>query len=127
MFQLTIVPVLSDVDIFFSSIIVLSAKGKFLGCATVVFSGRCCQRVSVCLLAVTGIKIVDNLAFPNTRYKRFVNYVLPNRSLMLFKVHVSVSVVSILFVAGMLKYDNVTSSVLGFFLCQPVNGFRRFE
>jgi hypothetical protein len=54
-FQLTSVPVLSDVVIFCSSMVILTAKEQFLGCATVAFSGRYCRRVPMCPFAVTGI------------------------------------------------------------------------
>ena len=41
MFQLTIVPLLSDVDVtFLGSIVVLTANGQLSGCATVAFSER---------------------------------------------------------------------------------------
>ena len=94
----------------------LTAKGQILVCAIVEFSGRYCQRVPVCPLAVTGIRIVDNMAFRSTQYKRIVSYVQPNRILVLFKVDVllirgvAINTCVIQFVAVILKYGNFKSS-----------------
>ena len=52
MFQLTSVPVLSDaVVMFFSTIVVLTSNGQFVGCATIALSERYgyqIQQIRVC-------------------------------------------------------------------------------
>jgi hypothetical protein len=72
-FQLTSVPVLSDV-IYLSSIVFIIANGQFLGCATTAFSERLCRPQMTLLTSLTSSKLAQEVAPKNFQCSNIGRY-----------------------------------------------------